>query len=111
MCRSRAGATASTIAGPARTGATTPDNSPVGVNDTTPLRLNFTGTASCEAVTIETVQHGAETQPASVAATNDGACPDALMEGMAMSFAMPCIDAPLDGRQQSGEELPSTHSF
>jgi hypothetical protein len=57
------------------------------------------------------VQHGAETQLASVVATNDGACKGALTEGMAMPFAMPCIDAPLEGRQQSGEELPLTHSF
>jgi hypothetical protein len=62
-------------------------------------------------VTVETVQHGAERQLGPVIATNDGARPDALMEGMAMSFAMPCIDAPLEGRQQSAEELPSTHSF
>jgi hypothetical protein len=57
------------------------------------------------------MQQGAETQLAPVTAENDGACPDALMEVMAMSFAMPCIDASCEGRQQSGEELPSTHNF
>ena len=54
----------------------------------------------------ETVQQGAERQLVSSAEICDGACPGAFMEGMAASFAIaiPCIDAPLVGRQQSGEE-------
>jgi hypothetical protein len=81
------------------------------MNDKTPVRLNFTGAPSCCALRVETVQHGAERQADSASAMSDGACPDALMEGMAISFAIPCIDASLEGRQQSGEEPPSAHIF
>jgi hypothetical protein len=42
---------------------------------------------------------------------SDGACPDAPMEGMAALFDMPCIGAPLEGRQQFAEELPSAQIF
>jgi hypothetical protein len=42
-----------------------------------------------------------------VQAESDGACPDALMDDM----ATPCIGASLEGRQQSGEEVPSAQTF
>jgi hypothetical protein len=111
MYRACAGVATSPIGGPARTGAATENVSPTGVNDTTLLTSNFAGVADCGPVTEETVQHGAVMQLAPAGAENDGACPDALMEGMAATFDMPCIGAPLWGRQQSAEELPSAHIF
>jgi len=71
-----------------------------------PLTPTF-GVAICGLVRAETVQHGPELQ---LDPTSDGACPDALMEGMP-TIGMPCIDAPLEGRQQSGAELPSAQIF
>jgi hypothetical protein len=57
------------------------------------------------------MQHGSDAQPDSIRAKFDGACPDALIDVMAASFDMPGIGASLEGRQQSGEELPSAQIF
>jgi hypothetical protein len=70
----------------------------------------LTGAASCCAVTVETVQHGAELQFDPATAESDGACPDAPMDAMA-SFVMLGIGASFEGRQQSMEELPSAQIF
>jgi hypothetical protein len=88
-------------------GSATGNNSPTGVNETMLLALNFTGVPNCAAARAETAQHGAEMQLESVCAESDGACPDALMEDM----AVPCIGASLEGRQQSREEVPSAQTF
>ena len=79
--------------------------SPTGVSTATLLTPNLIRIANCGAPREETVQQGAETQLNS--AESDGACPDAPMESMAALFGMPCIGAPLEGRQQFAEELPS----
>lgn len=103
-------ATCSPDAGPARTATVTPENSPNRVKDTTLSTLNFPGVANCGVERADTVQQGPELQLDPVCAMSDGACPDALMEGMP-TIDMPCIDAPCEGRQQSMEELPSTQTF
>lgn len=95
----------------ARIGAATEDNPPSRVKETTLSTLNFAGVANCGVEWAETAQHGSELQLNPVSAEGDGACPDALMEGMATSFDMPRIGASLEGRQQSVEELPSAHIF
>ncbi len=74
-----------------------------------PLTPTF-GVAICGLVRANIVQHGSELQLDPLSAGFDGACPDALMEGTP-AIGMPCIDAPLEGRQQSGAELPSAQTF
>jgi hypothetical protein len=110
MVRGGLGASVSPDRATGRSGVTALDNSPNGANDTTPLATNFTGVASWGEVMVETVQHPWELQLMAATAESDGACPDALMDAMA-SLDIPGIDASLEGRQQSGTELPSAHIF
>jgi hypothetical protein len=110
MVREGLGAVESGGRGAARTGTTILDKWPAGVEDATWITPNFTGAASCAAVTVETVQHGAELQFDPAAAESDGACPDAPVNAMA-PFVMPGIGASLEGRQQSMEEPPSAQIF
>jgi hypothetical protein len=59
---------------------------------------------------VDTEQHGAALQFNAATEESDGACPDALIDGIA-SFDMPLIGASLVGRQQSMVELPSAHTL
>jgi len=58
-------------------------------------------------------QHGWELQVGGVGRICDGACPDALIGGIAvvLAMAMPSIGASFAGRQQSGEEVPSAQTL
>lgn len=82
---------------------------------TTPSNRDFTDAAGSVVERAEAVQHGAERQSGSTGTNCDGACrADAFaasMEAMESSFDMPCIDAPLEGRQQFMREWPSAQTM